>query len=189
MLHRLWSGYFAFISVRLTNEATGETTFLSDLQTVERVTGAGGRILRFDVPCITPDVMAKFTGCVTCFSRNLLRALPLRGSHKLPIAKTAFGRSKSAGEIRIIWRPALSRFQKKPNSKASSHRPLVVGVIAESQRKAAFHLGVSIRTTPCFARRLTGNPDEYRVGAGDETRTRDIFLGKEVLYQLSYTRS
>ena len=34
----------------------------------------------------------------------------------------------------------------------------------------------------------TGNPDKYRVGAGDETRTRDIFLGKEVLYQLSYTR-
>jgi hypothetical protein len=25
-------------------------------------------------------------------------------------------------------------------------------------------------------------------GAGDEARTRDIFLGKEVLYQLSYTR-
>ena len=25
-------------------------------------------------------------------------------------------------------------------------------------------------------------------GAGDETRTRDIFLGKEVLYQLSYAR-
>ena len=25
--------------------------------------------------------------------------------------------------------------------------------------------------------------------AGDETRTRDIFLGKEVLYQLSYTRT
>ena len=24
--------------------------------------------------------------------------------------------------------------------------------------------------------------------AGDETRTRDIFLGKEVLYQLSYAR-
>jgi hypothetical protein len=24
--------------------------------------------------------------------------------------------------------------------------------------------------------------------AGDETRTRDIFLGKEVFYQLSYTR-
>jgi hypothetical protein len=26
-------------------------------------------------------------------------------------------------------------------------------------------------------------------GAGDATRTRDIFLGKEVLYQLSYTRT
>ena len=26
-------------------------------------------------------------------------------------------------------------------------------------------------------------------GAGDATRTRDIFLGKEVLYQLSYTRN
>jgi hypothetical protein len=25
--------------------------------------------------------------------------------------------------------------------------------------------------------------------AGDEARTRDIFLGKEVLYQLSYTRA
>ncbi len=25
-------------------------------------------------------------------------------------------------------------------------------------------------------------------GAGDAIRTRDIFLGKEVLYQLSYTR-
>jgi hypothetical protein len=30
------------------------------------------------------------------------------------------------------------------------------------------------------------NEDLWR--AGDETRTRDIFLGKEVLYQLSYTR-
>ena len=29
---------------------------------------------------------------------------------------------------------------------------------------------------------------EGKSGAGDETRTRDIFLGKEVLYQLSYTR-
>jgi hypothetical protein len=28
-----------------------------------------------------------------------------------------------------------------------------------------------------------------RNGAGDETRTRDIFLGKEVLYQLSYARA
>jgi hypothetical protein len=32
-------------------------------------------------------------------------------------------------------------------------------------------------------------PIGFRSGrAGDETRTRDIFLGKEVLYQLSYTR-
>jgi hypothetical protein len=29
---------------------------------------------------------------------------------------------------------------------------------------------------------------KLKYGAGDETRTRDIFLGKEVLYQLSYTR-
>jgi hypothetical protein len=36
--------------------------------------------------------------------------------------------------------------------------------------------------------RFLGNPYEYKPGAGDETRTRDIFLGKEVLYQLSYTR-
>jgi hypothetical protein len=28
----------------------------------------------------------------------------------------------------------------------------------------------------------------FKHGAGDETRTRDIFLGKEVLYQLSYAR-
>ena len=30
---------------------------------------------------------------------------------------------------------------------------------------------------------------DERAKAGDETRTRDIFLGKEVLYQLSYTRA
>lgn len=29
---------------------------------------------------------------------------------------------------------------------------------------------------------------QHFYGAGNETRTRDIFLGKEVLYQLSYTR-
>jgi hypothetical protein len=28
-----------------------------------------------------------------------------------------------------------------------------------------------------------------QIGAGDAIRTRDIFLGKEVLYQLSYTRN
>ncbi len=27
-----------------------------------------------------------------------------------------------------------------------------------------------------------------RIGAGDETQTRGLFLGKEALYQLSYTR-
>ena len=37
--------------------------------------------------------------------------------------------------------------------------------------------------------RLTSSHlQEVYSGAGDETRTRDIFLGKEVLYQLSYTR-
>jgi hypothetical protein len=33
-----------------------------------------------------------------------------------------------------------------------------------------------------------GEVTRCKSGAGDETRTRDIFLGKEVLYQLSYTR-
>ena len=28
----------------------------------------------------------------------------------------------------------------------------------------------------------------FRFGAGDEIRTRDIYLGKVVLYQLSYSR-
>jgi hypothetical protein len=44
--------------------------------------------------------------------------------------------------------------------------------------------------------RISGTADEPMIrrlasgrGAGDETRTRDIFLGKEVLYQLSYTRA
>jgi hypothetical protein len=27
-----------------------------------------------------------------------------------------------------------------------------------------------------------------QIGAGDETQTRGLFLGKEALYQLSYTR-
>ena len=36
--------------------------------------------------------------------------------------------------------------------------------------------------TPAYARR-------HENGAGNETRTRDIYLGKVVLYQLSYARS
>ena len=36
------------------------------------------------------------------------------------------------------------------------------------------------RNAKFFARR--------KIGAGDETRTRDVHLGKVVLYQLSYTR-
>jgi hypothetical protein len=31
-------------------------------------------------------------------------------------------------------------------------------------------------------------PGIHYIGAGDQVRTDDIFLGKEVLYQLSYTR-
>ena len=42
---------------------------------------------------------------------------------------------------------------------------------------------------PTFAGRAGGALSIFRRGAGDETRTRDIFLGKEVLYQLSYTRA
>jgi hypothetical protein len=41
----------------------------------------------------------------------------------------------------------------------------------------------------------TKNPDNflgyrgfYKTGAGEETRTLDVHLGKVVLYQLSYTR-
>ena len=31
--------------------------------------------------------------------------------------------------------------------------------------------------------------ESHKAGAGDEARTRDVHLGKVVLYQLSYTRS
>ena len=44
-------------------------------------------------------------------------------------------------------------------------------------------VALSRKKTPCVTTRgLIEN------GAGEETRTLDIFLGKEVLYQLSYTR-
>ena len=36
---------------------------------------------------------------------------------------------------------------------------------------------------------LNTGAKEVKRRAGDEARTRDIFLGKEVLYQLSYTRT
>jgi hypothetical protein len=38
-------------------------------------------------------------------------------------------------------------------------------------------------------RRTRSSPESFRAGAGDEARTRDVHLGKVVLYQLSYTRS
>ena len=50
-------------------------------------------------------------------------------------------------------------------------------------------LSASISNSIVMKRMLRLRPllsDKRR--AGDETRTRDIFLGKEVLYQLSYTR-
>ena len=34
-----------------------------------------------------------------------------------------------------------------------------------------------------------GNDRKIKIGAGNETRTRDPDLGKVVLYQLSYSRS
>jgi hypothetical protein len=37
-------------------------------------------------------------------------------------------------------------------------------------------------------RNFLASPSHGGSGAGDVIRTRDIFLGKEVLYQLSYTR-
>ena len=43
--------------------------------------------------------------------------------------------------------------------------------------------GATLRQSDLQQRRRNG-----KSGAGDEARTRDIFLGKEVLYQLSYTR-
>ena len=42
------------------------------------------------------------------------------------------------------------------------------------------HMGTEPRVALC-----TG----YKQSAGDEARTRDVHLGKVVLYQLSYTRS
>ena len=48
--------------------------------------------------------------------------------------------------------------------------------------------GRETRAVPGPDQARIGNSWDSRNGAGDETRTRDIFLGKEVLYQLSYTR-
>jgi hypothetical protein len=53
---------------------------------------------------------------------------------------------------------------------------------------SATHLGLSIRTKRRVARINYISPYRLRTGAGDETRTRDINLGKVALYQLSYTR-
>jgi hypothetical protein len=36
---------------------------------------------------------------------------------------------------------------------------------------------------------LTNLLDGHPLGAGDETRTRDILLGRQKLYQLSYSRA
>ena len=66
------------------------------------------------------------------------------------------------------------------------YRDRETGVNAELRRDAfalwvESSLGANASCGPCRA-----VAREER--AGDETRTRDIFLGKEVLYQLSYAR-
>jgi len=68
----------------------------------------------------------------------------------------------------------------------------------ESARQSHFVWSINIDFTGCLFR-FGGCQDSagkinpsfatsMKCGAGDVIRTRDIFLGKEVLYQLSYTR-
>ena len=57
-----------------------------------------------------------------------------------------------------------------------------------TQIKLAGQLGLEPRTRVLETHVLPITPLTLKLGAGKEARTPDIFLGKEVLYQLSYTR-
>jgi hypothetical protein len=58
--------------------------------------------------------------------------------------------------------------------------PATAEKVGDARSGSRRHLGAKPRVALC-----TG----YKQSAGDEARTRDVHLGKVVLYQLSYTRS
>jgi hypothetical protein len=78
---------------------------------------------------------------------------------------------------------------------ASDEIPTSTGKRKTSQDWPARRSFAFLGGPPSLKLRLTrsrlrfGTTLQAKAGAGDEARTRDVHLGKVVLYQLSYTRS
>ncbi len=62
---------------------------------------------------------------------------------------------------------------------------------AIAPRRSFWHTATGVRRGRCSSRNEEGKPSFpscVEPGAGDESRTRDLNLGKVALYQLSYSR-
>jgi serine/threonine protein kinase len=101
-----------------------------------------------------------------CVGRIILSSGSAKVEWVLPTIDTVLNRPVAlkviTGEF-LRSQQARYRFLREAQAAALIHHPHVATI---------FHFG-----------------EEGDRKAGDETRTRDIFLGKEVLYQLSYTRA
>jgi hypothetical protein len=82
--------------------------------------------------------------------------------------RARFETTRAPGSVRL-----------KTGATASDLNNYALSAPSFSPYRSAFGAGAVPRCSPADAGRK----------AGDEARTRDIFLGKEVLYQLSYARA
>src|ERR1700730_1464860 len=146
----------------------GHDSFLTPFSNV--MIESGGAVTTMDNVPTAPE---KFTVAVAGDAPQAARTSPPTAPAIADLTPNWNASSEWAGAGRLGDAPKGSR--------GSPRRLKVVGA-------ARVRLSAGAHTTACSSARRRA-PHVDACGAGDETRTRDLLLGKQMLYQLRYSRS
>jgi hypothetical protein len=118
------------------------------------------------------------------------------------VRKSDIGQESPRPKLRCMWRTTFIMFFKPLSQIASRTDKCLSWARAGLQQVDVIHHKAGLpavawsfgrpacaKATACSLQPSTCAPLQAKAGAGDEARTRDVHLGKVVLYQLSYTRS
>ena len=114
------------------------------------------------------------------------------------VRKSNIGQERPRSELRCMWRATFIMLFEALSQIASRTDIWLCWARAGLQQVDVVHhkAGLPAVAWSVWAARLRQGygalapaPKAFGAGAGDEARTRDVHLGKVVLYQLSYTRS
>ena len=114
------------------------------------------------------------------------------------VRKSKIGQKSPRPKLRCMWRATFIMLFKPLSQIASRTDIRLCWARAGLQQVDVVHhkAGLPAVAWSVWAARLRQGygalapaPKAFGAGAGDEARTRDVHLGKVVLYQLSYTRS